>query len=59
MGVKVSIILPTYLRPRLLHRCLKALVAQNGWSPADYEILVVDDGRSPDTEAQVLMAGRQ
>lgn len=42
-GPSVSVVVPTYQRPRLLRRCLRALLAQR--MPADqFEIIVVDDG---------------
>jgi glycosyltransferase involved in cell wall biosynthesis len=52
IGLRVSVVVPTYHREDLLERCLQALVFQD--FPKDaYEILVVDDGRSPETEAFV------
>ena len=38
----VSVVVPTYRRPRLLERCLDALCAQV-FDPTTYEIVVVDD----------------
>ncbi len=43
MNLRISVVIPTYQRPELLERCLNALVAQE-LDPADYEIIVVDDG---------------
>ena len=52
MSTLVSVVVPTYRRPDLLERCLKALVAQN--FPADaFEIVVADDG--PDESTRRLV----
>ena len=48
----VSIVVPTYNRPKLLERCLIALLNQD-YDPARYEILVVDDAVNPETQAIV------
>jgi GT2 family glycosyltransferase len=48
----VTVVVPTYLRPVLLARCLDALLAQS-LDPSRYDIVVVDDGASSDTEAVV------
>ena len=40
--MKISVVIPTYNRPEALHRCLKALLCQEGNFP--YEIIVVNDG---------------
>ena len=40
---QISVVVPTYCRPDLLSRCLHALVRQTLF-PADYEIIVCDDG---------------
>lgn len=42
---RISVVVPTYRRPDLLTRCLHALVRQTLF-PADYEIIVCDDGPS-------------
>lgn len=47
---RISVVVPTYRRPQLLLRCLDALLAQT-LPGGDYEIIVVDDGRSDDTRA--------
>jgi glycosyltransferase involved in cell wall biosynthesis len=52
MSVHVSVVVPTFRRPDLLARCLRAL-AQQDLSPEDYEVLVADDAASPDTRGQV------
>jgi len=49
---RISVVMATYKRPRLLARCLDALLAQA--LPGDaYEIVVVDDGRTEDTRELV------
>ncbi|MBW8848078.1 MAG: glycosyltransferase [Burkholderiales bacterium] len=48
----VSVVLPTYHRPDLLERCLRALLAQT-LPPDRFEILVVDDGHDDVTRTQV------
>lgn len=43
MGIKVSVVVPTYNRPHLLERCLDSLLNQS--FPKDrYEVVMVDDG---------------
>jgi len=52
MSTLVSVVVPTYKRPELLERCLKALIAQS--FPADaFEIVVADDG--PDEATRRLV----
>jgi len=46
--LRVSVVVPTYKRPRMLARCLAALVMQS-LPPAAYEIIVCDDGCDVDT----------
>jgi Predicted glycosyltransferases len=41
--LKISIVVPTYKRPRLLLRCLEALLHQD-FPLANYEIIIVSDG---------------
>lgn len=48
----VSVVVPTCGRPELLHRCLGALCTQT-LAPLRYEIIIVDDRPSPQTEAIV------
>lgn len=48
----VSVVVPTFRRPRLLSRCLAALLAQR-LAPDAFEVLVVDDGR--DAETRILV----
>ncbi|MFO1397388.1 MAG: glycosyltransferase family A protein [Burkholderiales bacterium] len=49
---RVSVVVPTYRRPRLLGRCLAALVMQS-LPPHAYEIIVCDDGCDADTHEMV------
>ena len=50
--ITVSIVVPTYRRPKLLINCLKALLLQK-FDKHSYEIIIVSDGPDDDT-AQVL-----
>lgn len=50
--MRISVVIPTYRRDDLLQRCLEALAVQQ-FPAAQYEILVVDDGRSAPTRALV------
>lgn len=50
--VSVSVVVPTYRRPDLLERCLKALQHQT-LTHEDYEIIVCDDGPSEQAAAVV------
>lgn len=52
MSITVSVVVPTFRRPALLERCLKALLAQD-FAPAAYEILIVDDAACKETALQV------
>ncbi len=53
-----SVVIPTYQRPALLLKCLDALGRQR--LPRDqFEIIVVDDGNSPETEMAVSLFARQ
>lgn len=49
---RVSVVVPTYKRSGYLERCLRALLAQD-FTPADYEIIIVDDAASDQTKQQV------
>ncbi|GAB3928480.1 glycosyltransferase family 2 protein [Larkinella terrae] len=54
----ISVVIPTYQRPRLLERCLQALMRQR--FPANqFEVIVVDDGADPETRRVVDGAARQ
>lgn len=48
----LSVVIPTCGRPHLLRRCLDALLVQT-YPAGAFEIIVVDDGRSADTQAAV------
>jgi len=52
MTLAVSVVVPTYQRPYLLRRCLRALLAQ-AFDPAAYEIIVADDAASTATRQLV------
>ena len=47
--MKVSIILPTYNRKKLLKKCIESLISQN-YPKEDFEIIVIDDGSTDGTE---------
>jgi glycosyltransferase involved in cell wall biosynthesis len=49
MPPRISVVVPTYNRPNELRRCLTALAAQD-LAPADFEVLVVDDGSRESAE---------
>ncbi|HZU68286.1 MAG TPA: glycosyltransferase [Ktedonobacteraceae bacterium] len=49
---RISVVVPTYKRPDLLHQCLAALSMQD-LDPSDYEIIVVDDAACENTRRQV------
>lgn len=57
MTIRASVVVPTYDRPELLAACLRALMAQD-LAPEDYEIIVVDDAPSEQTERHVLSLSR-
>jgi glycosyltransferase involved in cell wall biosynthesis len=46
--IDCSVVVPTFLRPELLDRCLGALATQT-LEPSRYEIVVADDAGSPET----------
>jgi glycosyltransferase involved in cell wall biosynthesis len=48
MNLVATVIVPTYNRPHLLERSLRALLAQDPSTPA-YEVIVVDDSSGPET----------
>jgi glycosyltransferase involved in cell wall biosynthesis len=52
LGIRASIVVPTYRRPDLLERCLAALVDQD-FDPHRFEIIVADDGDDPRTRTLV------
>jgi GT2 family glycosyltransferase len=56
--IRVSVVVPTFRRPDLLDRCLKALLSQD-LDPAQYEILIADDAADLATERQVEWRAKQ
>jgi hypothetical protein len=52
VSIAISVVIPTYRRPHLLHRCLVPLMSQ-ALDARSYEIIVVDDGRDPLTRTVV------
>lgn len=46
--IKISVVIPTYRRPKLLRKCLDALVAQT-FGRQSYEVIVVSDGPDQST----------
>lgn len=52
MSARISVVIPTHERPRLLARCLHALAHQD-LPAADFEIVVVHDGPGDDTRRSV------
>ena len=51
-ALRISVVIPTYRRPDLLCRCLSAVFAQRLERGA-FEVIVVDDGHTADTQAVV------
>lgn len=57
MAISISVVVPTYKRPRLLMQCLQALSAQD-FDTSAFEVIVVSDG--PDMLAkQLVLAWKQ
>lgn len=52
MSIIASVIIPTYRRPQLLHKCLEALLQQQ-FDRSTYEIIVVSDGPDDETKKEV------
>ena len=52
METKLSVVIPTYRRPRSLINCLEALYLQD-IEKTDFEVIVVSDGPDPLTESAV------
>ncbi len=52
MQIKISVVIPTYKRPRLLSICLSALTSQT-FDKNAYEVIVVSDGPDSETELTV------
>ncbi|HEY3994150.1 MAG TPA: glycosyltransferase, partial [Ktedonobacteraceae bacterium] len=57
MKITVSVVVPTFRRPLLLKRCLEALLLQD-FTPACYEIIIVDDAACQETRSQVERCAR-
>ncbi|QMW02956.1 glycosyltransferase family 2 protein [Spirosoma foliorum] len=53
-----SVVIPTYQQPALLLKCLDALGRQR-LSRDQFEIIVVDEGNSPETETAVQLFAKQ
>jgi glycosyltransferase involved in cell wall biosynthesis len=51
--MKISVVVPTYRRPSLLHNCLLALVNQK-FDKKEYEVIIVSDGPDEQTRKKVL-----
>nr|WP_255637522.1 glycosyltransferase [Dyadobacter sp. NIV53] len=49
----VSVVIPTFKRPDLLTRCLKAIYDQN-FDKRYFEVIVVSDGPDPATEKVIF-----
>lgn len=58
MTLRASVVVPTFKRSDLLERCLAALMAQ-GFAPADYEVIIVDDAACNETKRQVECCARR
>lgn len=52
MQIKISVVIPTYKRSRLLSACLSALTSQT-FDKNAYEVIVVSDGPDSETELAV------
>ncbi len=52
MAVRISVVIPTHNRPKLLKRCLAALACQD-LAREQYEVIIVDDGGSEVTRRVV------
>ena len=58
MGIKISVVVPTYKRPALLLQCL-AHLAQQDFPGERYEVIVVTDGPDINTIAEAAQFSRQ
>lgn len=54
----VSVVVPTYRRPDMLERCLRAIIAQD-YDKARFEIIVCDDGPDEATRSRVTALARE
>ena len=55
---RISVVVLTYRRPQLLARCLRSLCQQD-IHPQAFEVIVVDDGHTADTQACVTKMAQQ
>lgn len=53
MDIKISVVIPTFNRPKLLTKCLDALVAQS-IPQSDFEVIVVSDGPDKETLIELM-----
>jgi glycosyltransferase involved in cell wall biosynthesis len=53
MQTKISVVIPTYKRPKLLIQCLKALAVQT-LAHKDFEVIVVSDGADEETHLALI-----
>ncbi len=53
MSLRISVVVPTYRRPALLHACLGSLLEQR-FDKSEYEVIIVSDGPDAETEQVVL-----
>lgn len=58
MALDVAVVVPTYRRPDMLERCLRAIIAQD-YDKARYEIIVCDDGPDEATRSRVASLARE
>ena len=52
MAVNISVVIPTFRRPALLHKCLNAILAQH-CPDCSFDVTIVSDGPDPATESLV------
>ncbi|MDR5857404.1 glycosyltransferase [Caballeronia sp. LZ062] len=55
---EVSVVVPTYRRPDMLERCLRAIIAQD-YDKTRFEIIVCDDGPDEPTRSRVAALARE
>ena len=53
MDIKISVVIPTFNRPKLLTKCLDALIAQS-IPQSDFEVIVVSDGLDKETLIELM-----